>query len=191
MNFIFSGNREELEQEILKYVSKDDVDKFINGMERLSSFFNSGDEFIDISTTIPETNPDVMELLIPDTNYNINLKAASIAIIAVIVDITLTKGFFRLPLDFAGFKSHAVVTLDEREGEKCLVLEILRAESRIIDETVLPLSSGECINNHLHCKYRMDGQCKIQKDDVCKILIKLCDKNVIREKGYGKYQYNW
>lgn len=191
MNFIFSGSREELEQEIIKYVSKDDVKKFISGMERLSPFFNNGNEIINISTTIPETNPDVMEYLIPGTNYNINLKAASIAIIAAILDIKLTNGFFRLPLDFAGFKSRAMVTLNEWEGEKCLILEMLRAESRIIDETVLPLSNGECINNQLQCKYRMDGQCRIRKEDVCKILIRLCDKNVVREKGYGKYQYNW
>ena len=62
--------------------------------------------------------------LIPNTNYNINLKAATITILAAVLDTSLTNGFASITLALSGFNSHAIVKLDEYKGEKCIILEI-------------------------------------------------------------------
>lgn len=189
MNFIFSGSKENLEQEVAKLIEKKDVNKFIDGITNLSSYFNDN-EYIIITTYIPEINPDVLERLIPNTNYNINLKAVTITILAAILDIKLTQGFASVALSVSGFNSHAIVKLNEREGEKCVVLEMLRTKSHIIVKDILPPSNRECFNINLNCKYRIDNQCKIKEKDVQKILLSLCNKNVIRENKDGGYKYN-
>ena len=73
MNFIFSGSKKELEKEILRFIEKKDVGKFINGITRLAPYLSQDDEYVNVTTSMPETNPDIMEYLIPNTNYNINL----------------------------------------------------------------------------------------------------------------------
>lgn len=138
MNFIFSGSKEKFEQEISKWIKKNDVNKFIEGITKLSPYF-SDDEYITVTS---------------------------------------------------GFNSHAVVKLNEAEGEKCVVLEMVRTKLRIITEGVLPPRNRECFNINLNCKYRWGNQCKIEDKDIQKIFLCLCDKNVIRENGNGVYKYN-
>ncbi len=189
MNFIFSGSKESLEQEIAKMIEKKDINNFIDGITKLSPYF-SDDEYITVTTYIAETNPDVLEFLSPNKNYNINLKIVTITILAAILDVNLTKGFASVALSVSGFKSNGVVKLSETEGEKCVVLEMLRTKSGVITKDILPPSNRECINNNLNCKHRSGDQCKIGEKDIQKIFLSLCDKNVIRENGNGVYKYN-
>lgn len=191
MNFIFSGSKENFEHELSKMIEEKDINKFIDGITKLSPYFCSDDEYITVTTCIPETNPDIMECLIPGTNFNVNLKAVTITIIAAILDVSLTKVFATATLSMLGFNSHAIVKLNETEGEKCIVLEMLRTKSRIIFEDILPPNNGECLNNNLNCKYRINGKCKIGKNDIQGNLLSLCNKNVIRESGKGVYKYNF
>ena len=188
MNFVFSGSKEKFEQEISKWIEKSDVNKFIDGITKLSSCF-SDDEYVTVTTYVPETNPNILECLIPNTNYNINLKAVTITILAAILDVNLTQGFASAALSISGFNSHGVVKLNEIEGEKCVVLEMLRTKSYIITEDVLPPSNRECFNSNLNCKYRSGDQCKIEEKNIKKIFLSLCDKNVIQENG-NVYKYN-
>lgn len=190
MNFVFSGNEKDLENEISRFIEKGDVRKFINGITNLASCFNCDDEYVIVTTSVQNTNPDIMQLLIPNTNYNINLKAATITIIAAVLDVRLTNGFASLALSLSGFNNHAVVKLDEYKGEKCIVLEILRAKSHTVTEAILPPLNKECFNCNLNCKYRIDDQCKIKEDDIHKIFETLCNKNVIKESEHGRYKYN-
>ena len=138
MNFIFSGSKKELEKEILRFIEKKDVGKFINGITRLAPYLSQDDEYVNVTTSMPETHPDIMEYLIPNTNYNINLKAATITILAAVLDTSLTNGFASITLALSGFNSHAIVKLDEYKGEKCIILEMLRAESHTVTESILP-----------------------------------------------------
>lgn len=188
MYFSFSGNRAALEIEASKFIEGKDVSKFVDGLVSLSPYI-SDNENITATIRMPEINPDVMELLIPETNYNINLKVATILIIAALFDVNITKGIASYFLGAFGFSNRAIVKLNEKEGEKCIVLEMLRAKSRTVDQFVLPPINGECFNNHLDCKYRTDGLCKIKRTDVIRTLDNLCDKNIIQKVG-EKYRYN-
>lgn len=190
MNLIFSGSKKELEKEILRFIEIRDVNKFINGITKLAPYLSWDDEYVKIITSIPETNPDIMEYLIPNTSYNINLKAATITILAAVLDVSLTNGFASLVLSLSGFNSHAIVKLDEYKGEKCIILEILKAESRTVTESILPPDNKECFNCNLDCKYRFDSKCKIKREDIHKIFETLCDKNIIIENDNGEYKYN-
>lgn len=190
MFFTFSGNREDLAKGISKFVEKNDIDKFIKGLTMLSSCFETDNEQIIISYNMPASNPDIMELLIPETNYNIKISALTVVILATILDVKLTKGVMLAGLSAMGFNNQALSRIDERNGEKCLLLEMLRTKSRTITEFVLPPINNECFNNDLCCKYRIENQCKIKKEDVHKILLSLCQKNVIKECENGKYKYH-
>lgn len=190
MNLIFSGNKRDLENKISEFVEKSDINKFINGLTMLSSCFDVDNEHIIITTSIPESNPDVMELLIPEMNYNIRITAFTIIILAMILDVKFTKGVVAYGLNAIGFNSNALVRIEEKNGEKCVLLEILRIKSHTITESVLPPTNKECFNNNLCCKYRSEGQCEIKKEDVHNIILDLCKKNVIKEYENGEYKYN-
>ena len=191
MNFIFSGSKKKLEKEILRFIEKKDVGKFINGITRLAPYLSQDDEYVNITTTMPETNPDIMEYLIPNTNYNINLKAATITILAAVLDTSLTNGFVSTTLALSGFNSHAIVKLDEYKGEKCIILEMLRAESHSVTESILPPPNKECFNCNLNCKHRIDSQCKIKGEDIHKLFETLCNKNIIKKSDNGEYKYDY
>lgn len=191
MNFIFSGSKGSFKQEILKLMEEEDVNKFIDGIIKLSPYFNDDDEYITVTTYMPESNPDILECLIPNTNININLKASTIAILAAILDVKLTRGFLNFLLNASGFNSCSVVRLDEEEGEKCIILEMLKTKPHIITKNILPPINKECFNNNLNCKYRINNQCTIEEKDIKEIFFSLCNKNVIREIKNDRYKYNW
>lgn len=192
VNFIFSGSKKELEKELLKIIEIKDINKFINGITKLAQYLNWDDEYVKTTTSIPEMNPDIMQYLIPNTNYNINLKAVTITILAAVLDVSLTKGFANLVLLLGGFNSHAIVKLDEYRGEKCIILEMLKAKSHTVTESILPPDNKECFNCNLNCKHRTDSQCKIKRDDIHEIFKTLLKKNIITNgNNNGEYKYNY
>ncbi len=185
-----SGNREDIFNYLSEFMSEEDALVFIQNIEKFDEYLDT-DEEIDITTTYPKFNhsPGVLYSLVGKTNYNINLKASTISIIALILDITLTRGIISAGLAFTGFNTHCLVKLDEHQGEKCLVIESLRAKKDFVDSSILNKYEGKCANYSLECKYKNDCNCTIKNNEVEEILSELCSKNVFVKKG-NKYKYN-
>lgn len=167
-----------------KYIVKDKIKDLIPDDEKFEivSF-----EISDISTL-----PHGISILIPRYyNIYINLKASTIALIALLLDINVTKGLANFVLAATGVNLRLIVKLDEAEGEKCVLLEVYRKEDHQANPDIFKQICGkECINNDMNCKYRRNGICTMDQVRVKEILDNLSDKNVLT-KNNDFYKYNF
>lgn len=190
--FIFNGTVNQLKSTLLTFMSEQDALSFINGLQTLTLSLGN-DEFIEKRITYPTSSIDstgFLQFLVGSTDYNINITAFTLAIIALLLDIKLTLGFSSTILAILGVNNHAIVRLDVSEGEKCLVLEAMRSTNRIIDENVFSLCNSECIHNDLACRYKCEDKCTMGKKEIIRTLDELCDKNIFRKIG-ANYKYNF
>lgn len=150
----------------------------------------NSDEYVKISTEFPSFPPGMIELMIPETNYYINIKTATIVVAAFLADLYLTQGALSMLLGLGGFSGTALTTLSEEHGEKCIVRETLAQNPQVGSAHILAPLKGECCNNDLSCKYRIDGRCYCTEDDILKIYEKLAERNMFVRIG-DFYHYQW
>jgi len=185
--FYFKGTKESLELKLSEFMTDADIQTFIDALDKIVEFIDE-DEYVEKQLIFPEPPPGMLSFLIPIINLNINLKATSIATIALLFDINLTLGVSSAFLSMSGFNDRAFAFLNEPE-ERCLVMEALRTE-RIINKDVFSSHNSECVNDQLICQHRNERRCSIEEDEVEKILDSLCDRNVFTKTG-TTYKYNY
>lgn len=128
-------------------------------------------------------------LIIPIINVNINLKAITISILALLLDIDITKGFLSGFLAISGFNNKAFAKLDENAGEKCLLIEICSKQNHKINISYFnDICENECVNNNLICRYRTEGKCMMEIQEVLQKCNSLVERNVLRKEG-NTYSY--
>lgn len=186
--FTFKGTEENLKSKVSELMPETESQVFIDNIEKIIEFLDD-DEYVEKRLSFPESRPGSLLFLVPKTNYNINIKAITVATLALLFDIKLTYGILSAFLGLTGFNSHSIILLNEIDGEKCLVIEALR-NKRIVSKEVFSNYNYKCANNRLNCKYKNEETCNIEKTDIEKILDVLCDKNVFTKTG-GKYKYNF
>ncbi|MCL2842872.1 MAG: hypothetical protein FWE28_05310 [Oscillospiraceae bacterium] len=190
MDFRFNGNEKNLRAKISQFVDEGVIEKFIEELEKYS-FIEGEGEYIETSYDLPELS-EGLGFLTLSKKYNISLKMTTIAILLALLGAT-TFGISDKFLEWAGSdlkKMQGIYKLDDNDADKCILIEMLRSKPRIADESILPPTNQECINNHLLCKYRSNDKCTIQKDEVAGILLKLYENNVLRKEG-PHYKYNF
>lgn len=144
----------------------------------------------DESIVISKAKPKIMGMTVANEKYYINLKITTLAICALLLDIKLTKGLMSSVFSLAGIPTKAFVKLDEREGQKCILREVLMSENKMGDVRILNKFHGQCCNNDLcSCRYRSEGYCTCQPEAVEKIFQELEKNNVFRKDGAGYYHY--
>jgi hypothetical protein len=187
-SFRFSGTEDSLKLKMSEFMSDIDIQHFIRNIEKIVEFLDD-DEYVEKRFSFPQSQPGFLQFLIPNTNYNINIKALSLTTLALLFDIHITSGFMSALLGITGFNSHSIVLLNEIEGEKCMVMEALR-NKRIINKKIFSNSNSECVNNHLNCRHNKEGICHVKTENIEGILDILCDKNVFTKIG-NVYKYNY
>lgn len=191
--FSFKGSESELKSTLSMFMSEEDSQFFINNCKDIIKCLND-DEYIETTMSFPQNNSSSdlthMHLLISSSNYNINIKALSLVTIALLLDIKLTLGFASAILSVIGFNNQAIARIDVSEGEKCLILEAMRANNRIIDENVFAVCNSQCVHNDLKCKYQDGDKCTMKKDDIKRVLNELCNKNIFK-RIKNLYKYNF
>lgn len=122
----------------------------------------------------------------------INLKASTIALLALLFDINVTNGIVNFVLAATGVNLRLIDKLDEAEGEKCVLLEVYRKEDHQADPDIFKHVCGkECINNDMNCKYRRNGVCTMDQERVKEIFESLYAKNVFTKRNdYYKYNFD-
>lgn len=148
------------------------------------------DEKIESIMEMPESSPGMMSMVVMRKNLYVNLKVSTILIVALIFDIHLTKGFAQLLTAMLGISSRSVVTFSEENGEKCIIKETLRTKDKIGHPSILAKFKGECCNNNLNCKHRIDDKCYCTPDKVKEIFDNLEDCNMFKKEG-DFYKYQW
>ena len=128
--------------------------------------------------------------LIDEWNYNINIKALSLATIALMLDIKLKMGLVSTTLAIIGAGGRAVVKVDVEDAEKCLISEAIMRKSHIIDKYLFKETRHECVHNDYNCKFKENGMCVITEEHIVDVLDGLSQKNVFKKIG-GAYKYNF
>lgn len=151
----------------------------------------SDDEILEKEMEFPKLPSGMLGMLIPKYNININIKISTLALIALILDITVTKGIASYILGMTGLNIRSIVKLDEAIGEKCVLIEVYRKEHHKADAGIFTQISGrECVNNDMDCKYRVQGLCSIDQVKVKEILEDLTNKNIFTKEN-NLYKYNF
>lgn len=119
-------------------------------------------------------------LVLGSGQYYINLPKSTLMVIALILDITLTKGVISGICGMLGIQTQSFYHINQHKGETCLLRECLRNDNAADLDQYSYLTGHECINNDLKCQYRNeDGQCCIQKTDIEKVLIHFKEAQII------------
>lgn len=191
--FTFHGTESELKERLFSFMSEEDSQTFINGIQDYLQYLGE-DEYIEKTSSVTKTDSDnnskMLHLLVQSSNYNINIKALTLTAIALLLDIKITLGWVSATLAILGFNNQAIVRVDVSEGEKCLILEAMQSKNRVINEDVFSVCNFECVHNDLNCKYQDDDKCTISKEDIKDVLDGLCDKNIFKKIG-NLYKYNF
>lgn len=168
----------------------------LNTKRKIEGFL-SDDEKLELLIDFPKTrrsknhNIIVKYCILPRWNLNINLKASTIALIALILDIEVTNGIASFILAATGVDMRLITKLDEEMGEKCVLVEVYKKENHKAKSNILNQIYGkECINNDMNCKFRVQGICTIEQENVKEILDDLNNKNVLTKKN-DFYKYNF
>lgn len=110
-------------------------------------------------------------LVFGDGQYYINLPKSVLMVIALILDITLTKGIVSGVCGMLGVQMQSFYHINQHKGETCLLRECLRNDKMADSDEYSHLTGKECINNDLKCQFRNGaGQCSIQKKILKKYL---------------------
>ena len=159
-------------------------------------FLLNENECIEIEerNTYPQ-NQKMMGLVLCDSSYYINLKKTTIILAALLLDIRLTEGLAATVLAVFGFSTNCICSINERTGEKCVLVETLRRENKIGDPAILSKHNGKCCNPCSSCEYREetnleDSKCTCTEDNVIQIYEELCKKNIFKKNSaYNIYHY--
>ncbi len=118
------------------------------------------------------------ELVFGGEQYYINIPKSIVAIIALLLDINLTKGVVSGVCAMLGISTQVFYRINQHNGESCLLRESMRGKGGIA--VLLQPSAKECINNDLICKYRSEeGSCGIQKAEIERILTYFRDIKIV------------
>lgn len=146
------------------------------------------DETIRLEKNERVASPDMLGLLIIDYNYYINVRVATVFVLSTLLD-----GKIQFPISSFGLAvqgmNKLIEKIDEWEGQKCILLELLRIPNKTGTMYLLDGLKKQCCNNHFKCKYKDQGNCKCTNNDVEEILKNL-HKNGIVEKNDNEYKYS-
>ena len=177
-NYSYKGKREDVVKQLSAIMSIEDAIKFVINIKSFTDCLDI-DEKIEIQERWPSHNFSSgynAACILMDTNYFINLKATTIAFIALVLDITLTEGIASIICALTGIKIRAITRLSN--DEKCIVKEALKNKSREFECTMFLL----CRNNLKGCEYRCGKRCGMTELEMQKALDNLVSKNVFKIK---------
>lgn len=136
-----------------------------------------------------DNNENTKGLLINNGLYYINIKIATLVIIAFILDITLTHGILTLLQEITGFNTNAFIKLSPEDGESCIIKETLLSKDQIVNSNLLIENNKECVNNDIAgCRFRSEGACDCSPEAVGAVLIKLSNLSIYRRLNDDSYQ---
>ena len=119
--------------------------------------------------------------------YSLNIKATTLVVLAVLLDMKVTNGMAGMIIQLTGLGKQGIAKLNEYLGERCIAREA--ALLKEIDKNVLDANHGECVNNDLECKFQEKGECRCTFTEVEKIIDKLEKEGVLelnkKTKRYG------
>ena len=143
--------------QLSEIMSEEDAIKFVQSLKTFASGLDE-DEKIEIRKNLPSSRHSLdhrgskysyqrkyCRSRLFMRNYYINLKATTITLIALVLDITVTQGFANAILALTGVNLHAITRLSN--NEKCFVMEALKNKSGELNSSIF----YQCRDNIKDC----------------------------------------
>lgn len=141
--FTVEGNENVIITALSKYLSEGGARLMLRSLPLLTNIL-SDDEFYQESCQSEDSDTDSLELIIPKTNYYINIKMTTIAFIGLLLDIEYTHGFSEFILNIFGITADVIKKLSNEE--KCVLL-LIKSNSIIVNEDKYILDDlTKCVN---------------------------------------------
>lgn len=186
---LVSGSKAKVYDTLSNYgiENMDDAEQVLTYLKCHTDFLDENEK-IDFSIVYPECKEGIMNFMVPQTNIYINLKLSTIFVVALLLDITLTRGFAQLFVNTIGLNGRVIVKLNEREGHKCIVKESACSKEKYVNDKLLEKYNGKCCNKNYKCRFRIDEECTCTDKQITRILNVLSDKNIFKKIG-DLYEY--
>ncbi len=173
------AEKSEVMQQLMEITNKGVlVDKIFNYLQEHNDLL-SNDEYVEIKIEYPKFPPGTLGMMIMNKKYSVNIKIATIVIIAFLLDISFSKGLANLSLNLAGFSSQVLQKI--KEEEKCLVIDILMGNKKV--EKDFDFYNKECVQNDIECPFRDEYICKRTVKIICDQIKNLKSKQIIKIKN--------
>lgn len=127
-----------------------------------------------------------LSFVMKDCEYFVNVRVATIYLITYLIDSQIKFPATGLYMTMRGMKQ-MFAKIDEITGERCIILEILRSESKKGDVSLLDVFFGECCNNQLKCRYKKDSTCNCTHNDIHIIMESLLNKGILKKQNEEYY----
>lgn len=176
---VVRGDEKDIISELSKYINPGDVRIVVRSLPAFSELLED-DEFLEISKDAQEQG-NGMGFVIPKTNYYINLKMTTIALIGLLLDIGFTEGFAAFILGIFGVAADVIRKLSDME--KCVLL-LVKEDAVLAGEGKYTLrDSLPCVNYACECGCRQYDRCGLPEDILTATMQKLLEKNIIKQTG--------
>lgn len=145
---------------------RSELTEFLEGEHSVDIFVNSilndpppldKNESISSRQVIPRFPPGVVGMLILSKRYSINIKLTTLALLAFILDLHVTKGAALLLLGLTGKTKQAITALSP--NERCILKYILQSKKRYMDL--------EGYFAEMSCKFPDIRPCPLWSDERC------------------------
>jgi len=183
MNEIISinGNEDFLISSLGKYMSATNAELFLANLHKYKNLFEP-DEYYSKKQIYKESSQKIMGLIISKTNYYISLKATTISLVCLLLDIKITNGFASFLLAATGL-NYVLVRLTQIE--KCVIIRAkqLKTKSFTIESILNYVFSTDRCGL---CEYFAQNKCCIEREHLQNILDSLVEKGIVtlRNKAY-------
>ena len=173
------GDENTIILELSKYMNQGGAKLII---QNLPSFMDvlDDDETFDIKKET-QGQKGGLGFIVPKTNYYLNMKKTTLALIGLLFDIQFTQGFTSFVLSILGITADTIRKLTSIE--KCVLL-LLKTDSITMDNDEYALNdTPNCMNFALGCTYCQYNRCHLSKEILNDIIQKLLEEKVIKRKG--------
>lgn len=144
------------------------------------------DESYRMEICAKESDSKMLGLMIMDYNYYINIRVGTAFLLSLFIDnrigLPVASGY----LTVRGM-NRLLEKIDETDGTKCILLEILRVPNKVGKDDILMDFKGECCNNYLKCQFRKDNRCICTSTNVKNIMEQLVDIGILKREGEMYY----
>lgn len=172
--------RNEFSKYIEGYSEQDKLFIIIENNEAISKL-----EYFHIKNKISEMSEIEYEkifYMIPKTDYYVNIKMTTIAIIALIFDLKITAGFSSAIAGILGATGKSIIKLSK--NQKCIVRYILEKKKKYFQFEEF-LKEKNCKYNNLNCDIQREEFCGFNKEKLIEELENLVTNNVLEKEHAG------
>ena len=179
--FEVKGNEGRVVSALSEYMSEGSAKVVFNNRSRFKGIFEEGEVYKEICESAEE-DTSKLGLMIPKTNYYINLKRNTIVLIGVLLDVRFTKGFLSAGLGVLGITADKIRKLSDKE--KCVLL-LIKSKAVIVEskEQYMAKKPLKCMNYVSECDDRDYNRCNISGEELNIIVSKLKEQNIIKQVG--------